>query len=940
MGTVLTFLAIRQDYFWFAAIVLWAIAAGLYYKSGCVPHFRWVIGTAAAMGGVAITEWAMFAHAVKPHYPHPPHLIGDMVAGAFWALQAFAWLAALRPEWWLRIGTAVTLLTVVAGRWQSPQLGGAILAATTILMAFFWWRQRTSKAARAGQLLATLAACCGPFDIVVGQQRRWTEISQVSAVVALLAVSSAIFTLVALTRALRAEWPAATAEMRERELRWLARWGAVWLVAGFGLALVSGWSAQRMFEQSVLARARVAATMIDLELLGQLLGPDMHIERPLYYRRPTGQVTQYAHVDYHATEASQPIRKILRKIRSDPDVVETFIATSREGKLVLCLNPFEDPKDWSYVTLQGMMTASDLSDWQTHRGRFEVRLNTTYNEIAIARVPLVQGEHRMLGWLELDIPASFWVAPQATAHLQAIFAVILGLGVLGSWALQRWRSHEREFARREAAVAREADAMKSVFMAKVSHELRTPLQSILGYGDLLRASVLESDQRRHLDALVNQGNMLSRLVDDLIDLGAIEAGTVRFQLQPVALPTLVIEAAESLRPQAERKGLGFAVHSSGATDSWVWADPHRVRQVLANLLGNAIKFTAQGRVEVWFAGSRCDSVYSVELQVIDTGPGISPTEQGRLFRPFTRLAGTEHVEGAGLGLAIAAELCRRMGGEITVASNGHLGSTFRVTLAFAIATPPAGGKSAGAAPARLVGHRVLIADDNAFVRELFSEYLTGLGAKCDVVPDGLAAVHEAATSAYTAIVLDVMMPGLDGNAAARRIKQEGASRTARLIAASAHAALSDDDRGEFDVHLSKPVPLATLGRAIAPDAAMPVAGPTTLLELMEKFGARFRTEAPIVTANLLRAVEERRWDDVRTLAHHTKNSADVLDDRDLARKLGVLELAAERRDAPLIAMSWTQCEVALRTWFTPREPFDFPAPNRTHIQPNKNQPST
>lgn len=897
-----TFLFVGQDYLWFVSLILWAGAGACYWR--CRNRFadgshRWIPGTALMMIGMAVTEWWMFATPVTSDIDAPPHRIGDFVLGCLLALQPTGWLIRSGARRAFVVPAALLLMGMPLWRWDYREFGGVVLPLATLALVPLVWRSARSNSEKTGLAIATLSGWSLAVDGLFGQARLWMEVSQIAAVVALASILAGSLAIRALGRSIRATWLRETRERRAQEVARFAKSGTLWLVGGFALAILAGASARRLYENSILVRARIAAATLDLDALADLLGPHMKLERRHEWRRPSGRATVYAHVPHHASDASLGIRDSLRLFQDrDPGIILAWIATIRSDFVVMCLaphspglRPADDPDHFSYVTLQRPVTARDTLDWGERRERFDIQLNTSYNEIGSVRVPLVHPQQGMLGWLELNMPVSFWVAPQAVAHLQTILAVFLGLGVLGALGLQRWRNYEREQAMRQAEVDRESNVLKNVFMAKVSHELKSPLQGILGYGQMLHDTVLETDQRRYVEGMLNQGVLLNRLVGDLLDLGAIETGTLRLRQNPVRWLDTVEKAIESMRPRAESKGLLLTLRSPHMPERWVWADSERIQQVVVNLVSNAVKFTDTGRIEVRASGAIVAGAAEFRLDVIDTGPGISAADQATLFRPFTRLAATADREGAGLGLAIAQELCRRMKGDITVASTGVLGSTFSAVMRLKVAEPAPAAEFDSEAAVILAGQRILIADDNQFIRELFAEYLTGLGARCDVVADGVEAVRKAAATPFDAIILDMLMPGMTGGEAAQAIKRQGASSRARLIMASASHEAAKLPPNLIETHLPKPVDLMQLGRVLARNGSPSVTPSEALASLMAKFRAGFHDDARGVVSALQKALELQQWNEMRRLAHETKNSADIIGARAIALELGRLEEA-------------------------------------------------
>jgi two-component system sensor histidine kinase EvgS len=448
--------------------------------------------------------------------------------------------------------------------------------------------------------------------------------------------------------------------------------------------------------------------------------------------------------------------------------------------------------------------------------------------------------------------------------------------------------------------------MKSALLAHVSHELRTPLQGILGYAELLAGRPLDEEQRGWLSAQRRQGELLQRLVNDLIDLGALQSGAFTFAARPARLTSLVEETVLSLRPRAHIRQLTLDLDADPALPAWLVFDPDRLRQVLLNLVGNAIKFTAEGGVVVNLRLVTADAVTArVEIAVADTGPGIAPADQARLFRPFTRLEGTRQHEGAGLGLALAHGLCVGMGGTLAVESDGRTGTTFRARLDLPVAIPP---PPTGESPAKPVpahaGVTLIVADDNTLVRELYLAHFSAQGAACTGVADGLAAVAAVLTARppVDVLVLDLAMPQLDGLAVARRLRAEGPAGL-RIIGASAHGNPEHRQRAlaaGMDDFLVKPVKLSELSRCVQRQLgrAVPLTGGSQLpAALRQKLREIFTRETPVVLAALDAAFAANDWATLEARAHYLKNSAHVLTETDLAGCCEAIVVAARARAA-------------------------------------------
>lgn len=453
------------------------------------------------------------------------------------------------------------------------------------------------------------------------------------------------------------------------------------------------------------------------------------------------------------------------------------------------------------------------------------------------------------------------------------------------------------------------------FLALVCHELRTPLQTILGQGELLQREATNDATRARLAAIGQHGALMLRLVNDLLDWRAIDAGDFRLVPRPVDLGALVEQTVASCRPAAAVKGLALRCRSEPGAPRWVRVDGDRVRQVLLNLVGNAIKFTARGHIEVTLAaGTRGRGA---ELRVADTGPGIARGEQAKIFRPFVRLRHASATEGAGLGLAVAAQLCRGLGGRLAVQSDGRRGTTFLARFA-APGCPPVPEPKVLAAPLVVPGRRVLIADDNPLVRELFAAYLGRLGARCECVADGAQALTRALDGDYAAVVLDLSMPGLDGFEVTRRVRAQRGSAL-RIVGASAHAGATERTRARaagMDAFLTKPVELGALTAALGWTTAAVETGVDAAMRAALR--TQFRREAPAQRTALAAAWRRRDWAALERQAHYVHNSACVVGDEKLGAACAGLREAALEADECRVRHGWRRCVAALQPWLALR----------------------
>jgi PAS domain S-box-containing protein len=408
------------------------------------------------------------------------------------------------------------------------------------------------------------------------------------------------------------------------------------------------------------------------------------------------------------------------------------------------------------------------------------------------------------------LPVSLSVSP-----IQCRSGEVLGASIIARDITEREQAQQA--LEQALAAAREATELKSRFLANMSHEIRTPMHGILGMSELLADTPLSEEQRDCAGAIRDSAAALLRLLNDILDLSKIEAG--RMELESVVFDAAKeMELAQAtLAATAQMKGLRLSVEIEPGLRRPVRGDPLRLRQVLLNLAGNAVKFTEQG--EVTIRGEiAAENNYTVTLRFVvrDSGIGIRPDQQARLFESFMQGDGsiTRRYGGSGLGLAISRQLVELMGGHIRVESEPGCGSTFSFTAALEKAETAEPAEPRPAAQGTLHHRRILVAEDNEVNQKILLRFLKRAGCRVDLAPSGQEAAEAALGTRYDAILMDVHMPRMDGYTATAEIRrgENGHGRTP-IIAMTANAMKGDREKclaAGMDDYLSKPVRLEEL----------------------------------------------------------------------------------------------------------------------------------
>jgi signal transduction histidine kinase/CheY-like chemotaxis protein len=496
---------------------------------------------------------------------------------------------------------------------------------------------------------------------------------------------------------------------------------------------------------------------------------------------------------------------------SDPDL--RLRAADRELRVGMRLLSFEDPTgnryrsrllgfdpDWVDQGASGDRVLSALAP-----GRYTLELQgfeAGGNASAVRR-------------LAFSVAPPWW---RSGAGMSALALCGLALVLLCAWAYrQRLRRRSAwNLAQHKRELAEQASLAKTHFLATLGHEVRTPMTGVLGMSELLLATPLDARQRGYTRAIQHAGEHLLRLVNDALDLARIEAGRLELDAQDFDLRELLEGVVALIAPIAAQRGLGCFCQVDQDVPQVLRGDPMRVRQIVLNLLGNAVKFTEAGEIGVqvqWLGGD------GVQLTVSDTGPGMTDEQQARLFHRFEQAEGARTASrygGSGLGLAICQELSMAMGGTIAVQSTPGQGTRFVVSLPLPevsgrLATPAIAVASASVAPLA-----VLLVEDDPTIAEVVTGLLQARGHTVRAVSHGLAALTEAALHRFDIALLDLDLPGMDGLSLATQLRAQGMNLPLLAVTARADAQAEALARAAgLDGFLRKPVTGELLAEAMA-----------------------------------------------------------------------------------------------------------------------------
>jgi signal transduction histidine kinase/CheY-like chemotaxis protein len=481
------------------------------------------------------------------------------------------------------------------------------------------------------------------------------------------------------------------------------------------------------------------------------------------------------------------------------------------------------------------------------------------------------------------------------------FMILFGAGsavaVVGICAYVLTRTGRAEAALREQTqhmeqlkdLAESSSRSKSAFLANMSHEIRTPLTAIIGFSEsLLEQSLTASDRVTATQTVIRCGKHLLQVINDILDLSKIEAEKLHIETIPVDVFQIVADVGSLASVQATGKGIAFSVDYEFPLPASIVSDPVRVKQILFNLVGNAVKFTSSGGVRVRVGYSAATN--QMRFDVIDTGVGLSDAQKQNLFQAFNQADATttRRFGGTGLGLHLSRTLCDRLGGSIAVESTEGVGSIFTATFSAGPSAPP---KMVNQAPAsveraaavELVARhsgKVLLVDDVAENRQLIALYLRKMGATVSSVENGLHAVSSALGESFDLILMDMQMPVMDGIEATALLRQRG--YTGPIVALTANVMSAEVDRclkAGCDGFLGKPVDrnefAAVVGKYLAaaqsPDAPIVRSNLTESEPELEELVERFVGELHRYVDELAASLRDMRWADLAQRLHDFKS---------------------------------------------------------------------
>ena len=535
-------------------------------------------------------------------------------------------------------------------------------------------------------------------------------------------------------------------------------------------------------------------------------------------------------------DAEEHLRQAELLLRSAIETIgEAFVIYDPEDRLAYCNEQYREIYHSSAPAIEVGRSFEEIIRYGVERGQYKDAIGREEAWIAERLVAHRQGDQELIQKLDDGRWLKITERHTPSGHIVGFRVDVTEL-----------------YRAKEAAEA--ATIAKSSFLSSMSHEIRTPMNGILGMAQMLLMPDLQEQERQDCARIIlTSGQSLLSLLNDILDLSKVEAGKLELEAAPLDPAQIIHETRGLFAATAGEKGLKIEAHWAGAAGRRYLGDPHRLRQMLANLVGNAIKFTAQGHVQLYASEVERDGQMALlEFTVSDTGIGIPEEKQPLLFKPFSQADGstTRQFGGTGLGLSIVRSLAKLMGGDVGIESKAGQGSSFWFRIRVGLIAPGTEsrdgkrfaieGDQAALMPAKLAGH-ILVVDDNATNRKVIMTMLNKPGLRCDFVEDGQQAVAAITGGmAPDLVLMDCQMPVMDGFVATRSIRcWEAAHGRPRLTIVALTAGAFEEDRKRcseagMDDFLAKPIVLdkliAMLGRWLAVgkgEAARRVPAPET-----------------------------------------------------------------------------------------------------------------
>jgi len=587
------------------------------------------------------------------------------------------------------------------------------------------------------------------------------------------------------------------------------------------------------------------------------------------------------------------------------------------GAVLLTLSDF-DRESLLVVMLLAGISAAGVASLAADRALVRWHVALTLAPSLAASALLMQGPRLVVGFAVAVLAYAVFLWIQAEHAHGSFFR-----GLIREKLLER-QAADLDAARKDSV---EASRAKSEFLANMSHEIRTPMAAVMGYADLLLDPSLSATERiAHIQTIRRNGEHLLSVVNDILDISKIEAGKMAVEAIATSVGQVFAEVTSLMQVRAAEKGLAFEINYVGGVPETIQSDPTRLRQILINLVSNAVKFTEAGSVRIVVRCSAPDSPRpELRIDVVDTGVGMTQEQAGRIFAPFSQgdSSTTRRFGGSGLGLVISRRLANLLGGDIVVESSSERGSAFRLTLptgplsgamvspvgAGGGISPPTARRQVASLPASC---RVLLAEDGPDNQVLISTFLTKAGATVKVGSDGRLAVDEALAAAatmkpYDVVLMDMQMPVLDGYGAASELRLAG--YTGSVVAITAHAMAGDRERCEragCDGYLTKPVDRAQLIATVARLASVAVSGKIVASTMaddpdMQESVRQFVRNLPDRTSAILRASQTSDNGTLERLAHQLKGAGGSFGFPGITEAAAAVEQAlVEGLDEPLL----------------------------------------